>query len=132
MKTTIWRTIWIENMPEKMNEGDLYISTKHRLIEHMCACGCGSEVSLPLGRSEWRVEYDGDTISVLPSIGNWRLPCKSHYMILESKTKWCKKWSEEEIYIGRLRDRHEKETDIQRKIKRISWWQKIFKKITRQ
>ena len=44
-------------MPEEMTEGEFYISVKHRLTEHLCACGCGTEVSLPLGRSEWSITY---------------------------------------------------------------------------
>ncbi len=132
MKTKTWYPIWTENMPEKMKEGELYISTKHRLTEHICACGCGIEVSLPLGRSEWKIEYDGETVSLWPSIGNWRLPCKSHYMIQESKTEWCKQWSEEEIYIGRIRDRHDKKNDIQRKLKNTAWWMQLLRKFIKK
>ena len=129
MKTIIWHPIWVENMPESMKKGELYISTKHHLVEHICACGCGAEVSLPLGRSEWKIEYDGETVSLWPSIGNWRLPCKSHYIIQESKTRWCRQWSEEEIYKGRIKDRNDKKKDIQRKLKDIVWWKRILKKV---
>ena len=119
-------------MPESIKEGELYISIKHRLVEHMCACGCGTEISLPLGRSEWKIEYDGETVSLWPSIGNWRLPCKSHYVIQENKTNWCRQWSEKEIYIERIRDRNDKKQDIQRKLKNIAWWRRILKKINRK
>ena len=75
-------------------------------------------MSLPLGRSEWRIEYDGETVSIRPSVGNWRLPCRSHYIIQESVTRWCKSWSTIEAAAGRIRDRQEKEQDIIRKQKR--------------
>ena len=85
MRTTQWQIEWVEDMPERMEAATLYISVKHRLTEHLCACGCGTEVSLHLGRSEWRLIYDGDSISVWPSVGNWRLLCNRHYVIQESE-----------------------------------------------
>ena len=121
MRTTQWHGEWVEDMPETMGPGKLYISVKHRLTEHVCACGCGEEVSLPLGRSEWRLVYDGDSISILPSVGNWRLPCKSHYVIKENRTIWCTRWTEKQILEGRNRDRAERLADIGRKNRRESW-----------
>lgn len=131
MRTKRWEAIWVEDMPEVMEEGKVYISVKHRLTEHICACGCKSEVSLPLGRSEWRIEYDGETVSILPSVGNWRLPCRSHYIIQENTTRWCKLWSTREAVAGRIRDRQEKEQDIIRKQKERTWWKRILGGITR-
>ena len=114
MKIKSWSLIWVEDMPEKMKEGEIYISPKHRLTEHMCACGCGAEVSLPLGRSDWKLYYDGETISLFPSVGNWRLLCQSHYVIENSRTRWCRRWSEDEIMYGRTRDWKEKLKDIKK------------------
>ena len=121
MRNSKWQVEWVEDMPQSMRSGTLYISIKHRLIEHVCACGCGEEISLPLGKSEWRIAYDGDSISVFPSVGNWRLPCKSHYVIRENKTIWCTRWTEKQILEGRKRDRAEKLADIRRKNWRESW-----------
>ena len=130
MGTTRWESIWVEDMPEVMEDGKVYISVKHRLTEHICACGCKSEVSLPLGRREWRIEYDGETVSILPSVGNWRLPCRSHYIIQESMTRWCESWSTREAVAGRIRDRQEKEQDIIRKRKERTWWKRVLRRIT--
>jgi len=129
--TVRWELIWVEDMPEVIEEGMVYISIKHRLTEHLCACGCGAEVSLPLGRSEWSIEYNGDTVSIRPSIGNWRLPCKSHYIIQEGMTRWCKQWSKEEVLAGRAKDRQEKKLDIERKNRERIWWKRILRRITR-
>ena len=130
MRTARWETEWVEDMPEVIKEGKVYISIKHRLTEHLCACGCRAEVSLPLGRSEWRIEYDGETVSIRPSVGNWRLPCRSHYIIQESVTRWCKPWSAREAVAGRIRDRQEKEQDIIRKKKERTWWKRVLRRIT--
>ena len=129
MRTTQWRVEWVEDMPERMEAGKLYISVKHRLTEHYCACGCGAEVSLPLGGSGWKLMYDGDSIDIWPSVGNWRLPCKSHYLITESKTIWCDRWSEEEILKGCERDRALTLADVKRKNWRASWFARLFAKI---
>ena len=126
MRTVLWQAKWVEDMPERMEAGSLYISVEHRLTEHLCACGCGAEVSLPLGRSEWRLIYDGDSVSLRPSVGNWRLPCKSHYVITENKTNWCDRWTDEQILEGRNRDREEKALDIMAKNRNRSWLERIL------
>ena len=125
MKVNKWQTVWVEDMPNKMENGRIYVSIKHRLTEHLCACGCGAEVSLPLGPSEWKFEYNGDTVSLWPSIGNWRLPCRSHYVISENKTRWREQWSEERILAGRKRDRDEKLRDVIAKNRRETWLTRI-------
>ena len=130
MRTIIWQLVWVEDMPEIIEEGKIYISTKHRLTEHLCACGCGTEVSLPLGRSDWKIEYDGETVGIWPSVGNWRLPCKSHYVIQENKTRWCRLWSEKEILARRSKDREEKELYIKKR-KRQRWWKFILRMVCR-
>ena len=119
----------MEDMPGVMEPGNVYISPKHSLTEHLCACGCGVEVSLPLGRTEWRIEYDGDTVSIRPSIGNWRLPCRSHYVIQENKTVWCASWTAEEIAAGRKEDRLELQKDMDRTRKERSWWWRALRKV---
>ena len=129
MRTSSWQAMWVEDMPEVMESDKVYISTKHSLTEHLCACGCGAEVSLPLARSEWRIVYDGDTVSIRPSIGNWRLPCKSHYLILENRTIWCASWTAEEISAGRKEDRTERQRDMRRRRAERSWWRQALKKV---
>ncbi len=130
-RTITWQLIWVEDMPETIEAGKVYISTKHRLTEHLCACGCGTEVSLPLGRSEWKIEYDGETVSIWPSVGNWQLPCRSHYIIQKNKTRWCRRWSQEEILAGRSRYRKEKQQYIEEKQKERKWWKRILRIIYR-
>ena len=125
MKTRTWTAVWVDDMPPSLEPGNLYISVKHRLTEHLCACGCGTEVSLPLARSEWRIEYDGESVTVWPSIGNWRLPCRSHYIIERSHTRWCLAWTEKEIRTERVRDRKAKAADIASRRRKPRWWSRI-------
>ena len=51
----------------------------------------------PLGPGEWKVTYDGRTVSLAPSIGNWSFPCRSHYWIDEGKVRWARVFSETEV-----------------------------------
>ncbi|HRE68801.1 MAG TPA: DUF6527 family protein [Cyclobacteriaceae bacterium] len=37
--------------------------------------------------------YNGETVSLYPSIGNWGFTCESHYWITRSKVKFAKKRS---------------------------------------
>ncbi len=125
LKTPTWIAIWVDDMPPSLEPGNLYISVKHRLTEHLCACGCGAEVSLPLGRNEWRIEYDGESVTVRPSIGNWRLPCRSHYIIDGGHTRWCPAWTEKEVRMGQAADRKAKTADIARRRRQTRWWSRV-------
>lgn len=100
---------FVEYVPETLEEGKLYVSPKYRTVAHKCCCGCGSEVFTPLGPADWRVTFDGVSISLFPSIGNWSLPCKSHYWIDSSRVKWAEHWSQRQIEAGRALDRHRQE-----------------------
>jgi hypothetical protein len=100
---------FVDNVPEALKAGVLYVAPEHGVMMHLCACGCGNEVSLPLSRIDWRLTFDGETISVSPSVGNWSLPCRSHYVIDHSHVRWAGDWSDEEIANGRNRDRRRRE-----------------------
>ncbi|WP_176620009.1 DUF6527 family protein [Flagellimonas chongwuensis] len=88
---------FVEHMPEKLEDDTIYVSISFEIVMHKCACGCGNEVVTPLSPAEWSVTFDGETISLYPSIGNWSLACKSHYWIRKNKIEWSTQWSKEEI-----------------------------------
>lgn len=96
-------------VPEPLEAGIFYVSIEHATMMHLCACGCGSEVALPLAPTDWRFTYDGATISVSPSVGSWSLPCRSHYVIDRGRVRWAEDWSDREIEAGRNWDRQRKE-----------------------
>jgi hypothetical protein len=95
---------FVEFIPEKIDDNTLYISIAYSTAVHKCFSGCGNEVVTPLTPTDWRLIFDGETISLEPSIGNWNLPCQSHYWIRESKIIWAKKWPRKWIEEGRLAD----------------------------
>jgi hypothetical protein len=73
---------------------------------HRCACGCGNKVVTPISPADWQLFYDGDTVSLTPSIGNWGFPCRSHYWVYADEIQWAKGWTDEQITAGRTRDDH--------------------------
>jgi Family of unknown function (DUF6527) len=102
---------FVEYMPESehMEEQTLYISMQFATVIHKCCCGCDKEVVTPISPTDWKLIFDGETISLDPSIGNWSFECRSHYWIRDSKVKWAQKWSCEEIAEGRDHDQFAKE-----------------------
>jgi len=92
---------FVDYIPNQLDESILYVSTRFGTVVHRCACGCGEEVVTPLGPAEWRLTYDGRTISLEPSIGNWSFPCRSHYWIDEGSVRWARSFSEDEVALVR-------------------------------
>lgn len=72
---------FVDSIPSTLQDGILYVCLKHKIVSHICACGCGHRIDTPLDPAEWKLTYDGETVSLYPSIGNWDLPCLSHYYI---------------------------------------------------
>ena len=99
---------FVETIPDELEERTLYVSMDYATAVHKCCCGCGREVVTPLSPTDWKLIFNGISISLLPSIGNWAYDCKSHYWISESEAKWARRWSNAEIEEGRARDRARK------------------------
>lgn len=94
--------VFVESFPDSLEEGKLYVSMEYASVAHLCACGCGREVVTPLRKDAWRLEYDGQGITLSPSVGSRNLACRSHYYIREGKVQWLPKmdsvgWSNEAI-----------------------------------
>ena len=88
---------FVDHIPEQLDDGVLYVSISFGTVVHRCACGCGEEVVTPLSPAEWRLTYDGRTVSLAPSIGNWNFPCRSHYWIDEGIVRWARGFSDAEV-----------------------------------
>jgi hypothetical protein len=95
---------FVEYIPEQLEEGIIYITIEYRSAVHLCACGCGNKVVTPLTPTDWELTFDGKSISLSPSIGNWSFNCKSHYFITNNKVRFVRKWDHDEIDEGRRRD----------------------------
>lgn len=96
-------------IPEELEDGILYVSMQFGTVVHRCACGCGEEVVTPLGPAEWQLSYDGRSISLAPSIGNWSFPCRSHYWIESGKVCWTRGFSMNEISQVRTKARNRRQ-----------------------
>lgn len=110
MTTTTRRPIrlqheFIEHAPESLEPDVLYVSIRFATVLHLCCCGCGREVVTPLSPVGWQMWFDGESVSLQPSIGNWSFPCQSHYFIRRNQVQWALRWSAEEIAAGRAFDR---------------------------
>lgn len=89
-------------------ESTLYISIKYKTMAHLCLCGCQTKIVTPLSPTGWNLTFDGRTITVRPSVGNWQLACRSHYIISHNRVIWCDNWSDDEIEYVYAHDQHEK------------------------
>lgn len=119
---------FVDSVPDDLEEGVLYISMEYGTVLHKCCCGCGSEVNTPLSPASWKLKYDGECISLSPSIGNWSFPCQSHYWIKKSKVIWSEKWSSLEIDEVRKQDREDIDGHYKgnSKRKKRKWGKKFF------
>jgi hypothetical protein len=96
---------FVEFIPDQLQQGTVYISIPYATVVHKCCCGCGREVVTPLSPTTgWKLIFDGETISLDPSIGNWNLPCQSHYWIRQNRVLWVPKRSKREINSGKTQD----------------------------
>jgi hypothetical protein len=76
---------FVDYIPDDIQSGILYISLTYATVVHKCACGCGKEVVTPLSPADWNLLFDGETVTLRPSIGNWNFDCQSHYWITNNR-----------------------------------------------
>lgn len=100
MKIDHFRNEFVEFVPDKLEDGVLYISMPYRTVAHLCACGCGKEVVTPLSPTDWQLSFNG-AVTLSPSIGNWNFPCRAHYFIRGGNVRWAGDMSSEQIERGR-------------------------------
>jgi hypothetical protein len=63
-------------------------------------------VVTPISPVGWKLIFDGETVTLSPSVGSWDFPCRSHYFIRHDTVVWGADMSREEIEWGRARDRN--------------------------
>jgi hypothetical protein len=99
---------FVEFVPRELSEGVLYVSVRFKTVVHLCACGCGTKIATPISPANWKLGWDGDAITLSPSIGAWGLPCRSHYWIKSNQVQWSTQWTDDQIRRGRVRDDRER------------------------
>jgi hypothetical protein len=105
-KVNTLNPVFVEFIPPdpKLEPGKLYVSMNFSTTVHLCASGCGLKVVLPLNPAKWQLRFDGDAVSLSPSVGNWDYPCRSHYWIRNNKIQWAGSWDRTRIEAGRKAD----------------------------
>lgn len=82
--------VFVETIDRNLEPGKIYISEKFSTAIHLCACGCGVQTVTPLGSDRWTLTNDNGSITLRPSIGNFKgeNPYHAHYYITNNKIEW--------------------------------------------
>jgi len=136
---------FVKYIPKEIEAGIIYISMEFATATHKCCCGCGSMIVTPFSPTFWKLYFDGESISLRPSIGNWSFPCQSHYWINRNEVQWDRQFSDEEIHSvrnlasleremyrrGRSTEQTE-ETEAPAKVYvRETWWHRLKRHLFR-
>jgi hypothetical protein len=92
--------VTVETFPKDLEIGKLYHSPEFKTSRHLCACGCGDVIRLPIDHLHHRITIGPNGPTVRPSIGNWHV-CDAHYYITDGSVEWLPKWSSQQIAAGR-------------------------------
>lgn len=106
---------FVEFIPERIDEGIIYISIEYATATHKCVCGCGNLVVTPLSPTDWELRYDGESVSLNPSIGNWGYDCRTHYWIIKNEVYMAGNWDDDEVEHNRRHDVSSKQDFYKRK-----------------
>ncbi|MBO5495650.1 MAG: hypothetical protein J5964_08030 [Eubacterium sp.] len=88
MRINRFSPVFVDRIPKELKAEELYVCMACNVVVHLCPCGCNEKVVLPIGRDQWVLTYDGEGITMSPSIGNFQFPCESHYYIRNNNVKW--------------------------------------------
>lgn len=99
---------FVEVFPEELEEGVLYVSVEYGTSAHRCFCGCRCEVYSKFSPNDWKMMFDGQSVSLSPSVGNWSFSCQSHYILDRGVVQWASLWSREMIDWNRAEDQRKK------------------------
>ena len=103
---------FVDFIPSQLKDGTVYVSLPFATAVHKCCCGCGNEVVTPLSPTDWTLIFDGASISLDPSIGNWSFSCRSHYWITRNTVMWARDWSSAEVEAVRGYDKFVKQRHL--------------------
>jgi len=95
-----YNVLEVEQFPDSLRPGILYWSKKFKISAHLCACGCGDIIYLPVDSANYSIRMDKGGPTLRPSVGNWNV-CNAHYFITNGEVRWAAKWTPEQITTGR-------------------------------
>lgn len=113
---------FVDIIPDELEHGVLYISTAYATAMHKCACGCGQRVVTPIRPAGWTLLWDGRSATLDPSIGNWSLPCRSHYFVRQGRIVWARQGRKTERRAG------EKRREGTVVVGRFGWWGGVLRR----
>lgn len=96
---------FVRSIPKELEPGLLYVSMEYATVIHSCCCGCGNQVVTPLTPTDWQMSFDGESVSLSPSIGNWGFSCRSHYFITRGRVIEAGQWRQTQVKAGRRQDK---------------------------
>lgn len=115
----------VEFMPRELEPGILFVSQRFGVAGHLCACGCGNKVMTPLREMEWSLSELNGRPTLDPSIGNWQLACRSHYVIADGEVLWMPAWSQARVDAGRAREIARREAYFAARTE--PWWVRLWR-----
>lgn len=111
---------FVEFIPKAREAGVIYVSIPYATAVHDCFCGCGTKVVTPISPVGWQLTFDGESVSLSPSVGNWSFVCRSHYFIRKDTVVWAEGMSEDAIAWGRVRDKAAREGHFDGRVKPLA------------
>ena len=131
MRSESFTPAFVEYIPRTLEPHTLYISESFAITAHLCACGCGTKVFLPLSPAEWRIEDREAGVTLRPSVGNWDFPCRSHYFITRGRVEWAREWDSERVETARLSDQRDLHSYF-RSRERVGFWRRLWRRLSQR
>lgn len=78
LKKVPFQLVEIEALPKVLEEGKFYYLEEYKGSKHLCACGCGTEIFIPIKEGEWQIT-NKEKLTVTPSLHH-RMNCEAHYI----------------------------------------------------
>lgn len=94
----------VDEVPEHLAPGVLYVADSFKTAMHLCCCGCGGEVTTRYGAGGWSLSLEPAGPTIVPSIGPATQKCRSHYVVTRGEVFWLDNMTDGEIALSRQRD----------------------------
>lgn len=120
-----YRLFEVEELPETLEPGALYWSQEYEISAHLCACGCGDVIYLPVGPVDYSISVDPSGPTLSPSVGNWDV-CNAHYWIIRGEVAWAGQWSPQQIAASRAREDARRAAHYDRP---KGWWRRVVNRL---